>query len=70
MVLRIESGWRLHVAVKLLLAVLTAVHFTHEGALTHEAGVWLAEKVRTLAEHADQARFLDLLLEALLQAVV
>lgn len=68
--LRIEVGGRLHVAVKLLLAVCCAVRFALQSALAHQAGVWLAEKVRTLAEHTNEAGFLDLLLEALLQAVV
>jgi hypothetical protein len=60
----------LHIAVKLLFAVGCTVHFTHQRALAHETDVWLANKMRTLAQKADKAGTLNLLLEALLQAVI
>ena len=60
----------LHVGVKLLLAVLCAVRLALEGAQTLEALAWLAYKDLSFAQELDQARFLDLLLETLLKAVI
>lgn len=61
---------RSHVAVELLLAVIHAEAFALEGAETLQALARLADVDLALAEHLDQAGLLDLLLEALLQAVI
>ena len=61
---------RLHVRVKLLLAVLHAVPFALQCALALEALVRAALEDAAFAEQFDQSRLLHLLLEALLQAVI
>ncbi len=67
---KIRWAGSLHVGVKLLLAVLLAVTFALKGADTLEALAWLAHMDIALAHFLDNARFLHLLLESLLQAIV
>ena len=60
----------LHIRIKLLLAALGAESLALEGAKSHEAFVGLTHEGLALSQKLNQARFLDLLLEALLQAVI
>ncbi len=66
----IEGKLFSHVGIKLLLFVLFSVSLAHQSALTLETLVWLFNGVSAIAEHANKSGFLDLLLEALLQAVI
>ena len=59
-----------HIAVKLHLPILRAIVFALEGADALQAAGDRALAARTLAEELHDARFLDLLFEALLQTVV
>ncbi len=63
-------GRRLHVAVKLLLAVLRAIILALECAEALKTLARLAHVDFALAHTLDESGFLDLLLEALLQAVI
>ncbi len=59
-----------HVAVKLLLVVFGAERFALESTQTLETTTRLAHVHAALAHQLDEAGFLDLLLEALLEAVI
>lgn len=56
--------------VKLLLSVFCAVLLTLKGAHTLEAAIWLADVNIAGTQLLHNSRFLDLLLEPLLQAVI
>lgn len=65
-----EVNFELHVRIKLLLPVLFTVLLAHECPQTNDALARLSLVVGLLAELLDEARFLDLRLEALLKTVV
>ena len=59
-----------HIRVKLLLPISVAEAFALEGADALEALAWLAREDIASTELLDKSRFLHLLLETLLQAVI
>jgi len=66
----IPDGSKLHVAVKLLLLIASAVLLSLYGSLTDLALVWLLCSHGAYAQRFEQAGFLHLALEALLQPVI
>lgn len=60
----------LHIRVEPLLLVCGSVFFTLEGASTYLGFIWLFAEIHTLTEQLRNTRFLELLLETLLQAVI